>query len=172
MRKLLLIIHLIVFSVSWNMTSWKTYSSRSRTPLSTLFRPDNADANEPSQPPTLLGLHPLVLFARLSSLIRRSPDENDASNELQQPSTPSRFHPHALMAHISSHFLRSQLFDYRSAQGNGDLQGDYGPQRNYFPQPSGPSAAAPQHLYDLFSSEPEASYSAAWKPARVPMVQE
>ncbi|KAG1826240.1 uncharacterized protein BJ212DRAFT_1475570 [Suillus subaureus] len=39
-----------------------------------------------------------------------------------------------------------QQFDYRSAQGNGDLQGDYGPQRSYFPQPSAPSAAAPQHF--------------------------
>lgn len=39
-----------------------------------------------------------------------------------------------------------QQFDYRSAQGNGDLQGDYGPQRSYFPQPSAPSAATPQHF--------------------------
>ncbi|KAG1787871.1 uncharacterized protein HD556DRAFT_1448374 [Suillus plorans] len=39
-----------------------------------------------------------------------------------------------------------QQYDYRSAQGNGDLQGDYGAQRNYFPQPSAPSAAAPHHF--------------------------
>ncbi|KAG1773284.1 hypothetical protein EV702DRAFT_1131357, partial [Suillus placidus] len=39
-----------------------------------------------------------------------------------------------------------QQFDYHSAQGNGDLQGDYGPQRSYFPQPSAPSAPTPQHF--------------------------
>ncbi|KAG2758289.1 hypothetical protein P692DRAFT_201799301, partial [Suillus brevipes Sb2] len=73
------------------------------------FRSDNADANEPSQPPTLLGLHLRVLFARLSSLIHRSPAENDAPNELQQPSTPSRLDLHAIFTRLSSLFLHSQL---------------------------------------------------------------
>ncbi|KAG2758257.1 hypothetical protein P692DRAFT_20710945, partial [Suillus brevipes Sb2] len=49
------------------------------------FRPDNAEANEPSQPLTLSGLH------------------------LRQPSTPSRLHLHALLARISSLFPRSSL---------------------------------------------------------------
>lgn len=39
-----------------------------------------------------------------------------------------------------------QQFDYRSAQSNSDLQSDYSAQRSYFPQPSAPSAAAPQHF--------------------------
>ncbi|KAG1718855.1 hypothetical protein EDB19DRAFT_1649321 [Suillus lakei] len=39
-----------------------------------------------------------------------------------------------------------QQFDYHSAQGNGDLQGDYSAQRSYFPQPSAPSAVASQHF--------------------------
>ncbi|KAG2758269.1 WD40 repeat-like protein [Suillus brevipes Sb2] len=74
------------------------------------FRPDNSEANEPSQHPTLLGMHPRVLFARLSSLIHRSPAENDAPNELQQPSTPSRLDlVHAILTSLSSHFPRSQL---------------------------------------------------------------
>jgi hypothetical protein len=73
------------------------------------FRPDNTEANEPSQSPTLLGLHPRVLFARLSSLIHRSPAENDALNELQQPSTPLRLHLHVIFAHLSSLLPRSQL---------------------------------------------------------------
>ncbi|KAG2758227.1 hypothetical protein P692DRAFT_201015139 [Suillus brevipes Sb2] len=73
------------------------------------FRPDNAEANEPSQPLTLSGLHLRVFFARLLSVIHRSPAENDAPNELQQPSTPSRLHLHALLARISSLFPRSQL---------------------------------------------------------------
>jgi hypothetical protein len=72
------------------------------------FRPDNADANEPSQPPMLSVLHLRVLFARLSSLIR-PPAENDAANELQQPSAPSWLDPHALLARLSSLFSRSQL---------------------------------------------------------------
>ncbi|KAG1720914.1 WD40-repeat-containing domain protein [Suillus occidentalis] len=73
------------------------------------FRPDNADANEPSQPPMLSVLHLRVLFARLSSLIHRSPAENDAPNELQQPSTSSRLHLHAILVSLSSLFPHSQL---------------------------------------------------------------
>ncbi|KAG2739651.1 hypothetical protein P692DRAFT_20672829, partial [Suillus brevipes Sb2] len=70
------------------------------------FRPDSA---EPSQPLTLSGLHPRVLFTRLSSLIHRSPAENDIPNELQQPSSPSRFDLHAILAGLSSLFPRSEL---------------------------------------------------------------
>ncbi|KAG1735658.1 hypothetical protein EDD22DRAFT_352099 [Suillus occidentalis] len=73
------------------------------------FRPDNAEVNEPSQSPTLSGLHPRVLFARLSSLIHHSPAENYAPNELQQPSTPLRSHLHVILAHLSSFSPRSQL---------------------------------------------------------------
>jgi hypothetical protein len=73
------------------------------------FRPHDAEANEPSQSPTLLGLHPRVLFARLSSLIHRSPAENDAPNELQQLSTPLRSRLHAILVSLSSLFPRSQL---------------------------------------------------------------
>jgi hypothetical protein len=73
------------------------------------FRPDNADANELSQPPTLLGLHPRALFTRLSSLIHRSLPGNDAPNEQQQPSMPSRLDPHTPLARLSSLLPRSQL---------------------------------------------------------------
>jgi hypothetical protein len=73
------------------------------------FRPNNAEANELSQPPTLSGLHPRVLFTCLSSLIRHSPPENGAPNELQQPSMLSRLDLHALLARLSPLFPRSQL---------------------------------------------------------------
>lgn len=54
----------------------------------------------------------------------------------EQPTYPSLTNP--------SFGRGQQQFDYRAAQGNGDLQGDYSAQRSYFPQPSAPSAAAPQ----------------------------
>ncbi|KAG1773763.1 hypothetical protein EDD22DRAFT_965056 [Suillus occidentalis] len=73
------------------------------------FRPHDAEANEPSQSPTLLGMHPRVLFTRLSSLIRRSPVDHDAPNELQQPSAPLRLHLHVILARLSSFPPRSQL---------------------------------------------------------------
>ncbi|KAG2758251.1 hypothetical protein P692DRAFT_201799283 [Suillus brevipes Sb2] len=73
------------------------------------FRPDNAEAIELSQPPTLSGLHPRALSARLSSLIHRSTPENDAPNELQQPSTPSRLDLHAILTSLSSLLPRFQL---------------------------------------------------------------
>ncbi|KAG1761146.1 hypothetical protein EDD22DRAFT_31440 [Suillus occidentalis] len=73
------------------------------------FRPDNADANELSQTPTLSGLHPRMLFARLLSLVHRFPPDNDAPNELQQPSTHSRLHLHATLALLSSLLPRSLL---------------------------------------------------------------
>jgi hypothetical protein len=73
------------------------------------LRPDNADANELSQPPMLFRLHPRVLFARLSSLIHRSPPENDAPDEPQQPFTPSRLRLHALLARLPSLSPRSRL---------------------------------------------------------------
>lgn len=72
------------------------------------FRPKN-ETDELTQPPVRPGLHPRMLFARLASLVPRSPPENDASNELQQPSAPSRLDPHALLARLSSLFPRSRL---------------------------------------------------------------
>ncbi|OAX44883.1 hypothetical protein K503DRAFT_11040 [Rhizopogon vinicolor AM-OR11-026] len=56
----------------------------------------------------------------------------------EQPTYPSLTNP--------SFGRGQQQFDYRAAQGNSDLQGDYSAQRNYFPQPSAPAAAAPQQF--------------------------
>ncbi|KAG1762372.1 hypothetical protein EDD22DRAFT_583388 [Suillus occidentalis] len=70
---------------------------------------DNADANELLQTPTPSGLHPRVLFARLSSLIRRSPTPANAPNELQQPSTPLQLDLHVLLTRLSSLLPRSRL---------------------------------------------------------------
>jgi hypothetical protein len=100
------------------------------------FRPDNVDANEPSQPLTLSGLHLRVLFARLSSLIHRSPPQNDAPNELQQPSTSSRLDLHTLLARLSSLLTRSRL--------NTDEETE--------PQPTSPSGSRPDALINLLSS--------------------
>lgn len=53
-----------------------------------------------------------------------------------QPTYPSLTNP--------SFGRGQQQFDFRAAQSNGDLQGDFSAQRGYFPQPSAPAPAAPQ----------------------------
>ncbi|KAG2032907.1 WD40-repeat-containing domain protein [Suillus americanus] len=100
------------------------------------FRPDDAEANERPQPPTLSGSHLRVLFARLASLIHHSPPENDAQNELQQPSTSSRLDLHALLARLSSFLPRSRL--------NTDEESE--------PHPTTPSGSRPDAFMDLLSS--------------------
>lgn len=71
-----------------------------------LFRPDNTEANAIPQPPMLSGLHPRVLFARLSSLLPRS--RFNAFEETEpHPTSPLGSHPDALMDILSSVF-RSQ----------------------------------------------------------------
>jgi hypothetical protein len=72
--------------------------------------PDNAEADELPQPPTLPALHPRVLFTRLSSLIRRnSPPDDTPNEELQQPSTPLRLDLHVLLTRLSLLLPRSRL---------------------------------------------------------------
>ncbi|KAG1838018.1 hypothetical protein DFJ58DRAFT_749343, partial [Suillus subalutaceus] len=82
------------------------------------------------------GLHLRVLFARLSSLIHRSPPENDAADELQQPSTPSRVDLHAVLARLSSLLPRIRL--------NADEEPSY--------HPTTPSGLRPDALIDRLSS--------------------
>jgi hypothetical protein len=59
------------------------------------------------------GAHPHssinALLARLSSLLHRSPPENDAPDELKQPSTPSRVDARMLLARLSPLLHRSRL---------------------------------------------------------------
>ncbi|KAG2038675.1 WD40-repeat-containing domain protein [Suillus americanus] len=97
------------------------------------LRPDNAEANEPPQPPTLSGMHPRVLFARLSSLIHHSPPENGAPNE---PSTPSRLDLHALRARLSSLLPRYRLNTDEETESH----------------PTTPLGSRPDALMDILSS--------------------
>ncbi|KAG2354179.1 WD40-repeat-containing domain protein [Suillus spraguei] len=74
------------------------------------FRSANGEATELQQTPersSVFHLH--ALLVHLSSLLHRSPPENDLPDELQQPSIPSRLHPRVLLAHLSSLSSQSLL---------------------------------------------------------------
>ncbi|KAG1732076.1 hypothetical protein EDB19DRAFT_1305647 [Suillus lakei] len=97
------------------------------------FRPNSAKLPQPQTPS---GLHPHVLFARLSSLIHHSPPKCDEENKFQQPPTHSRLDPHALLARLSSLLPRSPL--------NADQQTE--------PHPTTPSSSRPDAFIDILSS--------------------